>query len=288
MADAISGVQRDVNALLGNLSAAEWLLKLAPAGVPVGGGRVLTKTLYGTLLYLDEKDRLITPHLLLNRVFEPEVSQLAETLVRPGDTVVDVGANIGYYTCSFGRCVGPTGRVLAFEADPNICGLLRDNIMINNIFGWTSYSNVAISSKQGTLKMYRRILFQGNTSIIRVPPAILSAYGDTDEEFEIPCASLDNLLHEYDRPIALIKIDVEGSERLVLEGMRGLVERNPGIRIILEWALWTIRDSGSTPEEMWDLLRGMDLRVFKIGQTVEAIDLPQLAGTEICYLLLER
>ncbi len=283
-----SSLRSQVRELRDRVSALEQLVKSSPAGVPVGGGRILTKTLYDTLLYVDACDRLIAPHLLLERVFEPEVSLLVDNIVQPGDTVVDVGANIGYYTCAFGRKVGPAGRVIAFEADPATCELLRDNVFLNYIESWTAYRNVAVSSSPGTLKLFRRKFYRGNTSIIRLHPTVLEGFGDTDEEFEVRCDSLDSLLANVDRPVSLIKIDVEGAERLVLEGMRDVVRRSPGIRVIFEWALWTIRDAGGSPRQIWDLIRGFGFKASEIGQSLRRVDLKDLEKTPMCYLLLER
>jgi FkbM family methyltransferase len=279
-----------LDALAGQVAAAEWQVKLQPAGVPVSNGRILTKTLYGTLLYVDANDRLIAPHLLLDRAFEPEVSLLLQQTVQPGDTFVDVGANIGYYACTLARKVGPNGRVFAYEANPEVFNSLRDNIIINNVLAWTQCRNIGVWDNRGVLDLHRRNRDHGNTSIIRLSKETLEAVGDTSDTFQIECDTLDSLLADYDGPIAVVKIDVEGAEAAVLRGMRGLVTRNPQIRIVLEWALWTIRGVGGTPEGMWELIRSMGFEVFKITSAggVQKTDLSELVATEFCYLLLSR
>jgi len=284
----LAQIQRHLDAVTGHLSALEWLLKLLPCGIPVADGRVLTKTLYGSLLYVSAEDRLIAPHLLTNRVFEPEVSLLLEETLKPGDTFVDVGANIGYYTCAAGRKVGPTGKVFAFEADPATFTMLRDNVVLNYLHASTDCRNVAVSSERGTLKLFRRKRFHGNTSIIRLDQSTLEFFGDTDEEFDVECDTLDSLLKDYDQPIALVKIDVEGSESAVIEGMREVVKRNRDVRIVLEWALWTIRGAGGSPEQMWQLIEEMDMKVCRIENRLEEVSRAQLIETELCYLLLQR
>jgi FkbM family methyltransferase len=290
LSQAVDGLRRQLNALAGQLAATEWQIKLQPAGIPVADGRVLTKTLYGTLLYVDANDRLIAPHLLLDRHFEPEVSLYMEKTVQPGDTIIDVGANIGYYACTLGRKVGPTGRIFAFEADPSVWTLLRDNAILNGTFAWTQCRNIAVSAERGSLNFFRRTRYHGNTGIIKNSPEILEGFGDADEPFQVECDTLDSLMTDCDRPIALVKIDVEGSELAVLKGMRSVVDRNPQIKIVLEWALWTIRGAGGTPEEVWALIEGMGLEAFRIAETsaLERVDLAQLLHIHFCYLVLRR
>src|SRR5262245_28825638 len=80
LSQSLGELRGRVELLSGHLSTVEWLLKLQPAGVPVANGRILTKTLYETLLYVDAEDYLIAPHVILDRVFEPEVSLLLQQL----------------------------------------------------------------------------------------------------------------------------------------------------------------------------------------------------------------
>ncbi len=276
--------------LSGQISAVEWLVKLQPAGVPVGDGRILTKTLYDTLLYVDADDRLIAPHLILDRAFEPEVSLLLQQMVQTGDTFVDVGANIGYYTCSMARKVGPTGKVYAFEANSEPFALLQDNVIINNALGWTRCRNVAVWETRSTLELHSRKRAHGNTSIIKLSAEDLAAFGDTSETFQVECDTLDALLTGHQGRIDLIKIDVEGAEAGVLKGMRETIRRNPKVRIILEWALWTIRGADGTPEEMWKLMQDTGLGIYKIESdaSTKQTNLKELLATEFCYLLLAK
>lgn len=284
----LAAVRGQYSELRKHLTEVEWVLKLAPAGIPMAGGRIITKTVHGALLYVNADDRLMAPHLLTERAFEPDVSSFIWRNLNHGDAAIDVGANLGYYSCMMGLKVKSAGRVWAYEADPVTCVLLNDNIWVNAIQPWVHFQNVAIAGGPGKLRLYRRQRYQGNTSIIRVEPELLTLLDDADEEFSVDCDSLDRLFASVDRPISIIKIDVEGSEAAVLEGMVDLVKRNPQVKIVLEWALWTIRGAGGTPERMMELIAQMGLETWVIEQTLRRIELEELRHTEIAYLALAK
>src|SRR5262249_42101912 len=104
----------------------------------------------GHIMYLDARDSL---DLSLNHVYEPFETELVQSLVHENDTVVDVGANIGYYTLIFARLVGPRGRVFAFEPDPGNFALLKKNVEANR-YKNVVLVNAALSDEPATLKLY--------------------------------------------------------------------------------------------------------------------------------------
>jgi FkbM family methyltransferase len=270
------------------LDSLEGRLRTAPCGIAVDSERILTKTYYGARLFLDAKDRLLTPRYVLERMAEHRVSELLDQELQPGNMFVDVGANVGYYTCAAGLKVGPEGKVFAFEADPRSCELLRDNIVLNDIAGWTSWANVAVTDGPGRIKLFQRARYHGNTSMIRVHPDDLQSFGDADEEFEVETNSLDALLANSGRALDWIKIDVEGAETLVLRGLGEVVRNNPGVRIVMEWSLWQITGSGSTPEEMLDLIAGLGLEPRMIEKDLARASLEDLKASPYTNLLLVR
>ena len=85
----------------------------------------------GRVMHLDPSDTGVTPLLFYRGMMDPLETQLVQELVRSGDTVIDIGANVGYYTLLFSELVGETGRVIAFEPDPNNFALLERNVLGN-------------------------------------------------------------------------------------------------------------------------------------------------------------
>jgi hypothetical protein len=84
----------------------------------LGDHTLLMQTIFGHTMYLDSRDISLTPHLLRQGCWEPDVTRFFLRIVKPGMRVVEVGANVGYYTLLACSLVGPTGRVTAFEANP--------------------------------------------------------------------------------------------------------------------------------------------------------------------------
>lgn len=132
-----------LNGLLAHLQETDRLLLAAltpptsppaPAfrAVPLGNGRLLADHPYYPFLYLDSHDLTVTPWVVAGRC-DLELTLLLARLVRPGDTVWDVGAGPGYHTLSLAHLVGPTGRVVAVEGDAACLDVLRDNVAAHEL-----------------------------------------------------------------------------------------------------------------------------------------------------------
>ncbi len=140
----------------------------------------------------------------LNPDARREDEQFISVYLRPGEVFVDVGANIGALTLVAAKRVGDTGRVFAFEPHPRIYSFLMGNVTLNRRRNVQLF-NVALGDKRGELK--------------------LSNYRSDDQneitesgEIVIPVDTLDSILPNTLSEIALMKIDVEGYEKFVLEG----------------------------------------------------------------------
>jgi FkbM family methyltransferase len=151
-------------------------------------------------------------------------ADLVPSMVQPGDWVLDIGANIGHYTLLFSRCVGPTGRVLAFEPIPATFAALAMNAL-HAPFPNVSLFNVAVSEQTQRVAMTMPPL--GNTG--QGNP--YEAHITDDGEFSILCLPIDGL--GIRQRVTLVKIDAEGHELQVLHGMKGLLERDHP-RLIVE------------------------------------------------------
>jgi FkbM family methyltransferase len=153
-------------------------------------------------------------------VWEPALTQYIARHLRPGDIYIDIGANVGIHTMHGAQRVGPAGRVHAIEASPTIFGLLQSNIARNGLSNIVAH-NVAVSDKRGTLTVF--LHGPGNlglTTILRNE----TAAGAQEETIE--ARPLADIVPETDILTArLIKIDVEGAEWQVLQGMAALIPR---------------------------------------------------------------
>lgn len=155
---------------------------------------------------------LITPFVLLEQQdwFEDEIRFLRRAL-RPGQRVVDIGANYGVYTLSMARTVGSTGRVLAFEPASQTARLLAAGIAANG-FGHVTLEQAALSETPGQA----RLSLHAHAELNALLPAG-AAHGGAAET--VPVTTLDEALARHGAPaIDFVKIDAEGEESKILRG----------------------------------------------------------------------
>jgi len=150
---------------------------------------------------------------------EPEVQEALAELIKPGQTVYDVGANIGFFTILCSRLVGPQGRVYAFEPIPENLAALRHNVKLNDLSNVTIVEK-ALSSSTGTAEMFvspwsafHSLNVEGATK--------QDDHGRQVGEITVQTVTLDEFVQgEGVRAPDLVKIDVEGAELIVVAGMR--------------------------------------------------------------------
>jgi FkbM family methyltransferase len=196
-------------------------------------------------------------------------------LLRPGDCVVDIGANVGYYTMVAAKLVGPAGCVHAFEACPQTAEWLEANAALN------SHANIhvhtqAVIDRCGETEFFTAAPERTGYSSIRDLGEQTAAVGT------VPTITLDSMLDELP-PTRLVKIDVEGAELLAFEGMRGLIDRDRPY-LIFEIDDSFLRELGASARELCDFLTdcGYDLhRIVARGALVPVAERP----TERCNLL---
>lgn len=199
--------------------------------------------LNGHRLLLDPQDSL---RLSIIGAYEPAVTRLVEKVIRPGDVVVDIGAHIGYFTLHFARLVGETGRVYAFEPDPENFALLQTNVRANG------YTNVvlepmAVSDRSGTFTLYRA---ENNPADHRIYDP-----QEARQPLAIPTVSLDAYFSDQaSARVDLVKVDVQGAEEQVVLGMAGMLARNPSLKLITEFWPFGLQAAGGSAPALLNLL----------------------------------
>lgn len=166
--------------------------------------------------------------------------RLFRAYLRPGDVMVDVGANIGTNTLEAASLVGPGGRVYAVEAHPRTHRFLAANIRLNQ-FGNVVTFNTAVGCESGSITFtdshyddMNRVDERGRLPEFR-PLAIASGFPlEKKLGIEVPMRRLDDLLSGEARPIRLLKIDVEGYEKFVLTGASDTLAKTEAIFIEME------------------------------------------------------
>lgn len=155
---------------------------------------------------------------------EPEFSILSR-LVTSGDWVIDIGANVGFYTKRLAELVGLEGRVLAFEPVPETFALLTSNTAMCGFTNITLF-NTAVSEETNLAGI--SIPDYSNTSQVNYYQAHLTSLADSN--LRVLTVSLDSI--QIPGKVKLIKIDAEGHEYSVLKGMRNTLARDQPILII--------------------------------------------------------
>jgi FkbM family methyltransferase len=196
--------------------------------------------LRGHILYLDLTDLVLTRSLVTMGVWEPFETHLFATAVQAGMVVVDVGANIGHYTLEAARSVGEKGKVFAFEPEPHNFDLLCRNIEAN------SYQNVtlvqkALSNRCGAARLALSPDNFGGHHLENSPA--------TGGCIEVETLTLDEHFGGRPEKIDVIKMDAEGAEMSILEGMRELLHANPDLILFTEFSPAAIRAAGRDPEK---------------------------------------
>ena len=226
------------------------LYKLSP------GGNGPTQ-LHGHAMYLAPSGSYPPLDMAMAR-YEPGTTQIFQETVKPGMAVVDVGAHVGYYTLLAAKLVGNTGKVYAFEPEQSNHAILLKNISTNG------YDNVvatpmAVSDQTGISTLYITALDNGRHSVYHHGlPERGSATVET--------TTLDTFLESEGWPhIDLIKVDVEGAEVAVLDGMTQLMGKSLDLKLIIEFNPALLQDGGVTPIEFLE-------RLPSLGWSVEIID----------------
>jgi len=157
-------------------------------------------------------------------IHEPEVAEFIESELRNGMTFVDVGPNVGYYTLLGARRVGTSGKVIALEPDPEVLAILRKNIAINLL------SNVQVVHGAAS-----RTCGQARLGRARSSSYSTGLYcEDAANWIEVPRYSLDSVIGRLNvSRVDLIKLDVEGAELEVIEGMSEIL-RSDRPKLIME------------------------------------------------------
>lgn len=157
--------------------------------------------------------------ILTNGRIEPETMMLFEKILRSGDIYYDVGAHVGFHALVARGHVGPSGRIIAIDPQPYNCERILRNSAVSE------FSNIDVvvglaGARTGNVTLHD----QGIRDKARLSVA-LDSMNDRPQTFRVPVVRLDDLIGEReDRNIRLLKIDVEGHEPAVIEGLGSRLE----------------------------------------------------------------
>ena len=174
--------------------------------------------------------------------YEETTTRLLKELLSPGMIFMDIGAHVGYFSLLAAREVGSTGKVFSFEPDPSNYCLLVGNAKLNGYEELAAF-NIAMSRQAGETTLFLSGLDNGRHSTYKQ---------DLPQRGHIPvqATTVDTFLEQQGWPaVDLVKIDVEGAERDVLNGMRRFLEQRHPFGLIIELNPPLLRSAGVDPIE---------------------------------------
>lgn len=252
------------------------------------GDRIFAVTHRGHVIYLPPSDLDLTPRILLNGYWEPHVEQTIARFLRPGNTAIDLGANVGYHTLAMASAVWPSGQVHAFEANPDLTPLLVATMYANSFRDWEG---------AGCVKLYEGAVLDraGTVTLASAPDHYASGHVMVDsgpgysKRIEVRAVTLDGTLSDRVGKVDLIRMDIEGSEPLALRGAQNLIERSPAIKIVTEWVVEFMR-SRTDVEAFVAWLAGQGFKFWRIerGPRFLRMEPSAAAAAPPCEMLLSR
>ena len=199
-------------------------------------------TLVGYIL-CPESDHSLLAYLIENGELEYGTRLVIQKFLTPGNTFVDIGANIGMHTLAAAKSLRGKGKIIAFEPYEPIAALLSRTIAINDFTALVTVCKAAISDRSGEQNLYLGSTC-GHHSLLP-----LNSEDDTENQATlVSTMRLDQVIDINDR-VDLIKIDVEGTELDVLEGATAIIQHNKNIGLIVEFGFSHLVRSGITREE---------------------------------------
>ncbi len=171
----------------------------------------------GCPMYVDLKDRGISKALFVYGSREKDQMRLVKDNLKSGSTVLDIGANIGYYVLLEANVVGPSGKIIAYEPSRDNCILLNRNIEINGLNCKVEVNNAAVSNRSGTSRFYLSSKYNLHTLN---PVSYKGGSKKRSEEKFIDVKTVD--IYEIlgkNRDIRFVRMDIEGHEVEVLDGI---------------------------------------------------------------------
>ena len=180
--------------------------------------RWLTRRIHNYKLRLDLTYPGLSRQVLIAGTREEQLKAVLEREIKPGATILDLGANIGYYTVMMCKLIGPAGKIYAIEPEPRNFDLLRQNIALNGMEGMVEARNVAAGERDGKAKFYVSE-FSNLHTMLPISRDGQRTPGIREDSFiEVDTVDPSEFL-KGKRRVDLIRMDIEGFEVEVLNGL---------------------------------------------------------------------
>lgn len=219
---------------------------------PIQNFSLTAPTPYGEMR-LPATCKVITPAVIDTGMWAPEECLLVQTILKDGDTMLDIGAHCGFLSLAGAHAVGPRGNVISVEPTPQTAAILRDNVerlspadhRVLEMAAWSESGKATMSISADNTGDNRAYQIQGQGHV---------------GEVEITRTALDELLLDNLERLDMIKMDTQGSEFHAILGMRGLIEKFRPVMLMEFWPPGIIQ-AGSDPDRLLGLIRSLGYQI---------------------------
>ncbi|WDT56637.1 FkbM family methyltransferase [Streptomyces sp. G7(2002)] len=218
----------------------------------------LVRTRFGAAMAVDTQD-LIQRFVYLFGLWEPHMTHWLQRRLRPGDTYIDVGANVGYFSLLASQLVGEEGRVVAIEASPTFHARVLQHAEINGCSNLRTV-NAAVADERKTVTLI--LASSSNMGAASIVP-----YGGPAEStLDVEAYPLPQVLDADEIAGArVIKIDVEGAEGAVIRGLAPVLDKlRPDAEITVEVTPERMEALGESPGELLTTMREHGFHVYRL------------------------
>ena len=210
-------------------------------------------------LFIDLSDHVIGLNILRGQ-YEQEEIGLVRGLLKSGDSAVDVGGHVGFFTMQMAAAVGPEGRVYAFEPLEANAALLERSIAENGFADRVRFQRAAVGAAPGTATLTFPLETLNSGGAYLLPDGGTPLAGNQKQE--VPVVALDRL--DLRRPIRFIKMDVEGAEPQVLRGAAGILARDRPVILSELHPTQLERASGITADQFLAQIAASGYRAHRV------------------------
>lgn len=218
------------------------------------------------------KDTCMVPSII-NQDYETFELDIFEQIVKPGMTVLDIGANLGIYAVTGSKAAKSSGRLYAFEPVPENLTLLKHNLKLNKSKNTTVVPQ-AVGAKSGRVNLY---LANENTGTHS-----MREFSDTTMEVQV--TTIDDFVQSKNISVDVIKMDIEGYEGHALRGGIKTLKKMKKIKLLTEFNATMIEECGDSPRAVVKLLLDLFKYCYVIDERKECIEQVSEVGA-ICKLV---
>lgn len=215
-------------------------------------------------IYVDLRDNGVGRPIFVERDYEPTEQAFITSAVKPGMVAYDIGTNIGCMATLLGKAVGTSGRVIGFEPDPHNYSLAQRNVEKNSLSQVEVY-NCALGAEKSRMKIYRSVDNYGDHRMY--------ATESRAPGHEVAVERLEELVARDDLPLPdFIKIDVQGFEFKVFQGMPEILRQDRDLTILTEYWPYGIRGAGDDPIAYRQLFEANGFHAYELAPNGSLID----------------